>query len=467
MAIHMKNLLPGCGVMLVLMVVSRATLAEDDVQPSAKWWKGNIHTHTLWSDGNDFPEMVAKWYKDHGYHFLSLSDHNILSQGQKWMPAKQVSSRSGGAAMKKYLEAYGPNWVQQSGEPGTDAHQVRLQPLSEFRTLLEAPGEFLMIQGEEISDRVDGKPVHMNATNVQELLRPMGGETVRDAIANNLRAAQEQAKKTGKTIMVHLNHPNFGYAVTAEDIAAVIPEKFFEVFNGHPSVNHHGNDSTPGVERLWDIANTIRIAKYSAAPLFGLATDDSHSYHGRKGARPGRGWIMVRSHFLTPRHLLEAIDSGNFYSSSGVSLGEVRFDSDKQQLIVDIQAKEGVAYKTEFIGTLVGYETTEADESDPEKESDAGDEPVKTDEPTKTDEPAKTDDSDTDAEVDNPPKYSSEIGKVLFVAEGPHATYQLTGKELYVRAVVTSSEAPVDPVFRDQLQQAWTQAFGWQKHVTK
>ena len=28
-----------------------------------RWWKGNIHTHSLWSDGNDFPEMIADWYK--------------------------------------------------------------------------------------------------------------------------------------------------------------------------------------------------------------------------------------------------------------------------------------------------------------------------------------------------------------------------------------------------------------------
>ena len=32
----------------------------------AKWYKGNLHTHTYWSDGDDFPEMVADWYKQQG-----------------------------------------------------------------------------------------------------------------------------------------------------------------------------------------------------------------------------------------------------------------------------------------------------------------------------------------------------------------------------------------------------------------
>src|SRR6516164_9866794 len=50
-----------------------------------RWWKGNLHTHSFWSDGDDFPEMIADWYKRHGYHFLSLSEHNVLSEGDRWL----------------------------------------------------------------------------------------------------------------------------------------------------------------------------------------------------------------------------------------------------------------------------------------------------------------------------------------------------------------------------------------------
>jgi hypothetical protein len=48
---------------------------------------------------------------------------------------------------------------------------------------------------------------------------------------------------------------------------------------------------------------------------------------------------------------------------------------------------------------------------------------------------------------------------------GTKAEYQLTGDELYVRAVVTSSLAPENPSFENQKAQAWTQPVGWQKHV--
>ncbi len=53
-----------------IILFALAALAMPLVAEEANWWKGNLHTHTLWSDGDDYPEQIAKWYKDHGYHFL-------------------------------------------------------------------------------------------------------------------------------------------------------------------------------------------------------------------------------------------------------------------------------------------------------------------------------------------------------------------------------------------------------------
>ena len=44
-----------------------------------KWYKGNIHTHTTKSDGDEDPEKVCEWFENHGYDFLVLSDHNHLT----------------------------------------------------------------------------------------------------------------------------------------------------------------------------------------------------------------------------------------------------------------------------------------------------------------------------------------------------------------------------------------------------
>lgn len=75
-----------------------------------KWWKGNLHTHSLWSDGNDYSESIVRWYKENGYHFLALSDHNVFQTGQRWIDA--TDNAGGEAALNRYLAEFGSNWVE-------------------------------------------------------------------------------------------------------------------------------------------------------------------------------------------------------------------------------------------------------------------------------------------------------------------------------------------------------------------
>ena len=425
---------PLAGTLLLGIACSLSSLAvaqssgSDAHEPSVRWWKGNLHTHTLWSDGDDFPEMVADWYVQHGYHFLALSDHNVLSQGVRWIPMKTILARGGKTALEDYRKRFGDAWVETRGEEGTDSFEVRLKPLNEFRALLEEHDRFIMIQGEEISDRAEGKPVHINASNLKETIEPVGGATVREAMQNNLRAILEQEKAIGRPILPHVNHPNFGYAMTAADLAAVVSERFFEVYNGHPGVNHLGDEDHPSVEAIWDLANAIRLSTLAAPPLLGIATDDSHEYHGLPGSHSGRGWVMVQSQYLTPEHLIRAMRAARFYASSGVRLDEVGYDEPSRTLSLKIQQDGDATYRTEFIATLRPEGDAEATHAVPAKE---------------------------------------QIGVVIARSDSLTPSYQLTGNELYVRAVVTSSQPHPDPSFENQHQQAWTQPVGWQLEPTK
>ncbi len=408
---------------------------DPDTSPPVKWWKGNLHTHSLWSDGDDFPEMIAAWYQEHEYNFLALSDHNVLSEGTRWMPLKSILQRGGPDVFTKYEKRFGRAWVETRTPEDKSDLEVRLKPLDEFRGLVERGGKFLMIPAEEISDKTEEKPVHMNATNLLELIKPLGGATVREAMSNNLRQVLEQEKKRGREILPHLNHPNFGYGVTAEDLAHVIAENFFEVHNGHPGVNQLGDATHPSIDRMWDIANTIRILNLNAAPLMGVATDDSHQYHGKPGAHVGRGWVQVRSRYLTPEHLIRAMKAGEFYASSGVVIDDVQFDIAQGELSVSIQSEADETYVTEFIASLKPSKSSKSSIAPPSK----GDE-----------QSSKLLDPDL-------------IGVVAAKVEGKKARYKLTGRELYVRAIITSSAEPVDPSWNGQRKQAWTQPVGWLK----
>lgn len=406
-------------------------VAVEQLAPQLKWWKGNLHTHSLWSDGDEFPEMIAAWYLEHDYQFLALSDHNTLGNSLRWMPYAEIVHRADEGILSRYRQRFREEWVE-TREVAADASaaptlEVRLKPLSEFRCLFEQAGRFLMIQGEEISDQVDGKPLHMNVTNLQDLIRPVGGETIREAMRNNLRVVLEQEAATGREMLPHLNHPNFHYAVTADDLAHVIQERFFEVYNGHPGVNQLGDAEHISIERMWDVANAVRLTQLDAPPLWGIATDDSHEYHGQPGSRPGRGWVMVRARYLTPEHLIRALKAADFYASSGVVLDDVNYDAETKTLGLVIPAVAGVTFTTEFVATL----KAQTHESVPIAEQGGEELPQL---------PAAED-----------------IGKVVATSTSLRPTYTFTGNEVYVRARVTSSAAHVDPSLPDQRQQAWTQ----------
>ncbi|MCU0718886.1 MAG: hypothetical protein MUC83_04225 [Pirellula sp.] len=406
-------------------VVPQVVSSEPRQNYEPRWWKGNLHTHTFWSDGNDFPEMVAAWYADRNYNFLALTDHNILSRDMRWMGIDQIEGRAGKGVLDRYQSRFGKQWVET--REMANGLEVRLKPLDEVRRLVERSGEFIMIEGEEISDKAEGKPIHINATNIAELIQPAGGATVTETIRNNLRTIIEQEKELGRQILPHLNHPNFGYAVTAADLAAVIEEKFFEVYNGHPGVNHLGDDEHIGIEPMWDVINVMRLVYLNSPPIYGIATDDSHEYHGRPGSRPGRGWVMVRSKHLSPEHLIIAMKNGDFYASSGITIDSIQLDQETNQLRLALQPTSGVEYETHFIVV-----------DRPEEGS--------------------IDDSISlpDLKLESLPK-----AYVKAKLSGTAPSFQLDGSELYVRAVIFSDRAPADPVWKGQLEQAWTQPLGW------
>jgi len=61
-------------------------------------------------------------------------------------------------------------------------------------------------------------------------------------------------------------------------------------------------------------------------------------------------------------------------------------------------------------------------------------------------------------------KYSAEIGKRLARVEGPTATYRLTGREMFVRAVVRSDRKMLVPPQNEmEYEAAFTQPVGWRK----
>jgi hypothetical protein len=226
-----------------------------------------------------------------------------------------------------------------------------------------------------------------------------------------------------------LNHPNFGWGIRAEDIILAEELRFFEVFNGHPGVRNYGDSVHPGCERMWDIALALRLGKYHLPVIYGVATDDAHNYHSYSvgKANPGRSWIMARAPYLTAEAILQAMNAGDFYPTSGVTLTDIRRTNNQVKLT--IAGQPGIIYKTQFIATL-------------------RDTPLDS-------QPRMVDGKPLDVSR----VYHDDIGKVVAESNSLTPSYTFTGDELYVRARITSSRPHPNPFQKGDVEMAWTQPF--------
>jgi hypothetical protein len=281
-----------CSAWLVLALLCCLTgSAFAQEQPAKRWFKGNTHTHTLNSDGDSTPDEVVRWYREHKYNFLVLSDHNFLTD------------------------------------------------VTGLNAVLGADGKFLLIPGEELSDQFQKKPIHLNGLNVKELVKPQGGDSVASTIQNDVNAIRQASG------VPHVNHPNFHWAIGAEDLKKVKNLRLFEIYNGHPTVNNQGGGGFPGLEAMWDDILSAGLQ------LYGIAVDDAHVFKipwDKSKSTPGHGWVMVRAANLNASEILSALESGDFYASTGVTLKD--YQADAKTIRIEVAPESESKYTVQFIG---------------------------------------------------------------------------------------------------------------------
>jgi hypothetical protein len=269
-----------------------ASNATEQPEPEGpRWFKGNTHTHTLNSDGDSTPDDVVKWYRERGYRFLVLSDHNFLTS------------------------------------------------VDGLNALHGADQQFLVIKGEEVTDRFGEKPLHINGLDVARRIRPQGGSSVVDVLQRNVDAIR---RENG---IPHINHPNFRWAITAPELAQVRNNRLFEIYNGHPQTNNAGGGGIPGLEEAWDSILS------SGTLLYGIAVDDAHVFKqpgNSTVAGPGRGWVMVRAARLETCLVLEGLERGDFYASTGVVLDDLQ--TDNSGISVKVKPDAWAKYRIQFVG---------------------------------------------------------------------------------------------------------------------
>jgi hypothetical protein len=236
--------------------------------------RGNLHTHTSRSDGDRPPEDSYRWYRDHGYAFVAVTDHNQLT------------------------------------------------PPEAYRAI-ERPG-FVIVHGEEITMAVQGHPVHVNALCTKRVIGDVPDHALEKFAtrAEALRWAVAKVHEQDAVAMV--NHPNFIWALTADDVASAHGAQLLEMWSGHPFVHSAGDEHHPSEEAIWD--DVLSRGENFA----GVAVDDTHYIgpHRDPAARPGRGWVEVFANEASEPAICEALSKGRLYASSGARLRRIAVTAD-------------------------------------------------------------------------------------------------------------------------------------------
>jgi hypothetical protein len=228
--------------------------------------KGNLHAHTLASDGDSDPMTVAAWYHDHGYAFVAITDHNV----------------------------YG------------DATTI-------------GAAKILVIPGEEVTMVTPRGPVHVNALCHDDEIGGHLGMTVTGSLA----WATAQIREKHGVILV--NHPNYHWVLEPADLAAVGAPALLEIHSGLPKVHADGDADHPSSEALWDAAlsNGETYVGVAVDDAHGFKKRNR-----KKRMSAGRGWVQVFAPEARQDLVCDALRAGRLYASSGTELDRLVVEGD-------------------------------------------------------------------------------------------------------------------------------------------
>ncbi len=265
-----------------------------------RWYKGNTNCHTNLNimGGDSTPAETAGWYKEHGYHFVFITD-----------AVQQVS-----------------------GQPG---------PVDLGDALSVADASFVVIPGVSVTWSHAGKYSSVGALDAPRVIFRQMGDTLVDTLQRNVSAVREAG---AVPVVVH---PNYHFFLTQEALLAVDGCSLLEVYSGDPMANNEGLAGSPSVEQMWDALLT------AGRRVFGLAADAARVFKSGGGALmtaayPGTGWVVVRARSLDAGEITRSLERGLFYASTGVVLDDIVVEA--RRIEVRIKPQQGAGYTTEFIG---------------------------------------------------------------------------------------------------------------------
>lgn len=259
-----------------------------------KYFKANLHTHTTISDGKHTPEEVKEFYKSQGYSAVAFSDHEVCLAHPELCDEDFL-------ALTSYELAT------------TDIHDTSIP--KPYRKTFHL--NFL-------SKKLD------NRWQVYEHARAWGNsltyedQLVTDGFEHREYSVEDMnriiAKANEHGFLVTYNHPVWSQQ-DYSDYSQLKGLWATEVFNTECYRQGYNDDQDKVLQDLICLGNKV----------FPVAADDFHTLGDLHLAQ---GWVMVGAKELSYDAMIEALEKGDFYASTGPDFLSVTLDG----IYVDVKS---------------------------------------------------------------------------------------------------------------------------------
>lgn len=270
---------------------------------NGNFYKANMHIHTTVSDGRLTPEQMKEEYQKRGYSIIAYTDHEVI------VPQNHLSDEN-----------------------------------------------FLAITGYEISiiDCAPGKPFqYVDVYHMNLYARDPENDISSAFRMNSVWLKNSHVYVTEE--MKKYDYPRRFTVECANEVVANAEKEGFFVCLNHPSWSINDYTNYADIRGLWgvEVFNTggarsgfldntqaFEDLLRQGENVFPIAADDAHSLNDAFG-----GWLMVKAEDLQYKTVIDALERGDFYSSTGPEIKEITLEDGKLHVVTSEAA--GIYVNTE------------------------------------------------------------------------------------------------------------------------
>ena len=275
------------------------------ISKEGKFYKANLHTHSIISDGNISPEDLKKIYKDKGYSVLAFTDHNILLDHQDLTDEKFVVLNG---VEFDFYEGWNTDFVDKGYSYSTwkGVHLV---------FIAKEPDNLIMP-----CYRREGLRALGNGQKYVHLIKydESKPDFIRYYTPENVNKALKEAHDTGYyTMYCHPRWNNEDYRDYSQyqNLDAMEICNYGSYVGGIEEYNPHVYDDF--------LRQGRRMNCHS--------TDDAHGRYPIDSVRSdiGGGFTMIKSEKLDYKSIMENLVKGNCYASLGPEIYDLYYEDGK------------------------------------------------------------------------------------------------------------------------------------------